>query len=178
LKSELAVTLMMLLMTCAIACHKQSVNPGIPVPAAYLKQADIAFEKADFGRAVAAYENYVRGTPQSKDYDRALFRLAIAYAVPGHPSQNAARSTELLNRLIDLFPQSPLRPQAEYILHLQSESRNVKGLQESNQDLQADLEKTKASVKERDERIRLLREELNRLKKIDLERRPRRPPNK
>ena len=179
LKIELVVvTLMLLLMTCVAACHKQPASPGSPVPTAYLKQADVAFERADFGQAVVAYENYLRGTPDPRDHDKVLFRLALAYAMPGHPSYNPARSTELLNQLIGLFPQSLLKPQAEYILRLQSDSENLKSIQGSNQTLQADLEKTKAALKERDERIKLLREELDRLKKIDLERRPTRPPNK
>ena len=178
LKIEPVVTLMLLLMTCVTACHKQPASPGAPVPAASLKQGDVAFERADFGQAVLAYENYLRGTPDPRDHDKVLFRLAIAYAMPGHPPHNPARSTELLNQLVGLFPQSLLKPQAEYILRLQSDSEDLKTIQESNQTLQADLEKTKAALKERDERIKLLREELDRLKKIDLERRPTRPPNK
>jgi outer membrane protein assembly factor BamD (BamD/ComL family) len=161
LKRELAATLMIGLLGCTVACHKHPAPPGVPVPAEPLKQGEISFEKANFGQAVAAYEDYLRGNPDPKVHDRVLFRLALAYAIPGHASYNPARSTELFGRLVALFPQSPLKPQAEYILRLQAESENLK-----------------AGVKERDERIRLLREELDKLKKIDLERRPSRPSSK
>jgi hypothetical protein len=143
-----------------------------------LKQGEISFEKADFGQAVPAYENYLRATPNPKQHDRVLFRLALGYAIPGHPSHNPSRSTELLNRLVALFPQSPLKPQAEYILRLQAESENLKAVNESTQAMQTELEKTRAGLRERDERIKILREELDKLKKIDLERRISRPPKK
>jgi hypothetical protein len=178
LKCGLAPTLLFGLLVSAAGCQRQPASPALPVPAASLKQGEISFEKADFSQAVQAYENYLRGTPNPKDHGRVLFRLAMAYAIPGHPSHNPARSTELLNRLVALFPQSPLKPQAEYILRLQAESENLKMVNESTQAVQAELEKTRAGVRERDERIKLLREELDKLKKIDLERRPSRPPNK
>jgi outer membrane protein assembly factor BamD (BamD/ComL family) len=178
LKRELSASLMLGLLACAVACHKQPASPGVPVAAAFLKQGEIAFEKADFGQAVLAYENYLRGNPDPSDHDRVLFRLALAYAIPDHPSHNPARSTELLNRLVALFPRSPLKPQAEYILRLQAESESLKASNESTQAIQAELEKTRAGLRERDERIKLLREELDKLKKIDLERRPSRPSNK
>jgi outer membrane protein assembly factor BamD (BamD/ComL family) len=163
------------LVVFSIGCQRQPVSPAVPVPAAYLKQGEISFEKADYGQAVLAYENYLSGTPDPKEHDRVLYRLALAYAIPGHASHNPERSTELLNRLVSLFPESPLKPQAQYMLRLQAESENLKAINES---IQAELEKTRAGVKERDERIRLLRDELDKLKKIDLERRPSRPPNK
>jgi hypothetical protein len=175
LKSGLAAALMFGLLAFAAGCQRQPASPAVPVPAAYLKQGEISFEKADFGQAVIAYENYLRQTPNPKEHDRVLFRLALAYAIPGHPSHNLGRSTELLNQLVALFPESPLKPQAEYILRLQAESENLKTINES---AQTELEKTRAGVRERDERIKLLREELDKLKKIDLERRPSRPPNK
>jgi outer membrane protein assembly factor BamD (BamD/ComL family) len=175
LKSGLAAVLMFGLLAFATGCHRQPASPGVPVPAAYLKQGEISFEKADFGQAVIAYENYLSQTPNPKEHDRLLFRLALAYAIPGHPSHNPGRSTELLNRLVALYPQSPLKPQAEYILLLQAESENLKTINES---ARAELEKAKTGVRERDERIKLLREELDKLKKIDLERRPSRPLNK
>jgi outer membrane protein assembly factor BamD (BamD/ComL family) len=175
LKSGLAAALMFGLLAFAAGCQRQPASPAVPVPAAYLKQGEISFEKGELGQAVIAYENYLRQTPNPKDHDRVLFRLALAYAIPGHPSHNPERSTELFNRLVALFPQSRLKPQAEYILRLQAESENLKTINES---AQAELEKTRAGVRERDERIKLLREELDKLKKIDLERRPSRPPNK
>ena len=178
MKSGLAAALMFGLLAFAAGCQRQPASPAVPVPAAYLKQGEISFEKADFGQAVIAYENYLRQTPKPKEHDRVLFRLALAYAIPGHPTHNPGRSTELLNRVVALFPQSPLKPQAEYILRLQAESENLKTVNESTQAMQTELEKTRAGVRERDERIKLLREELDKLKKIDLERRPSRPPNK
>lgn len=176
MKSGVAATLMFAVLASAVGCHKPPASPAVPGPAAYLKQGEISFEKADFAQAVPAYENYLSATPNPKEHDRVLFRLALAYAIPGHTSHNPGRSTELFNRLVALFPQSPLKPQAEYILQLQADSENLKAINESAQAMQAELEKTRAGVRERDERIKVLREELDKLKKIDLERRISRPP--
>ena len=66
---------------------------------------------------------------------------------------------QVLRQLVSLHPQSPFKAQAELLLRLQDEGNR----------LQADLGK-------RDERIKELTRELEKLKQIDMERRPSRIP--
>ena len=63
--------------------------------------------------------------------------------------------------LMARFPESPYRPQAEFILSMQ-----------------AQIDRLKSDVKERDSKIHELTEELQKLKAIDMQRRPSRPPEK
>ena len=53
------------------------------------------------------------------------------------------------------FPESPYRKQAEYILALKTQ-----------------IERLRSDIRKRDEAVKELSEELNRLKQIDMQRRP------
>jgi hypothetical protein len=88
--------------------------------------------------------------------DQALFRLALTYVLRPAPATDWTRATSNFKQLIDEYPQSPLKGPASLILSLRS-----------------DLDKVNADARQRDEKIKQLTTELDRLKKIDAERRKR-----
>jgi hypothetical protein len=88
--------------------------------------------------------------------DQALFRLALTFLLRSAPAPDWTHATNTFKQLIDEYPQSPLKPPASLILMLRS-----------------DLDKVNMDAKQRDEKIKQLTTELDRLKKIDADRRKR-----
>jgi len=129
--------------------------PSPPNPAAVaLVDADRALNSGSYDEASRAYENYLRLNPAGGLRDQALFRLGLAYAL--RPSADWARASAAFRQLVDGFPDSPYRPPAGLILSLHSE-----------------LDQVNATVQQREQRVRQLTAELDRLKKIDADRRKR-----
>jgi outer membrane protein assembly factor BamD (BamD/ComL family) len=142
-----------------VACgNKRAANPP-PPPPNYFQIAENAFQAGDFAAAVRAYNSFLQLHPSSPSGDRALFRLALAQATPGSSAYDPPGSAQALRRLLAGYPQSPLRPQAELLLRLQEE-----------------VSKLRADLGKRDERVKELARELERLKKIDMDRPPVRIP--
>ena len=146
------------------ACHKRAPiavappasppAPALPSPAVTgLEQADRAFIGGNYDEAGREYENYLRLSPSGGQRDQALFRLGLTYTLRANPGPDWNRATSVFKQLVDEYPDSPLKPSANLILSLHSE-----------------LDQINAESKQRDQRIRQLSVELERLKKIDSER--------
>ena len=148
-------------------CHKNPsatvpAPPPAPTPAPAPDNFELGqkfFRNGDYARAAKAYEAYLRDNSSPADQDQAFFRLALSHAFPESPVRDIPKALELLHDLIRRFPQSPYKPQAEFLLSLQEE-----------------VEKLRTDVSKRDERVRDLTQELEKLKQIDMQRRPSRPP--
>ncbi|MDR0842718.1 MAG: tetratricopeptide repeat protein, partial [Acidobacteriota bacterium] len=110
-----------------------------------------------YKQASESYEKFLRTFPQASNRDRALFRLGLSLALAGE-DQDMRQTEAAFQKLVAEFPRSPYRRQAEWILGLQTR-----------------IEKMQSDIKDRDERIRQLGDELRKLKSIDLGRRPSRP---
>jgi TolA-binding protein len=122
-----------------------------------LDQANRAFLSGSYDEAVRNYEDYLRTTPPgSGQRDEALFHLGLIFASRPAPGTDWPRAISNFKQLTDEYPNSPLRPEASLILSLRTE-----------------LDQAAGDVKKRDERIRQLTTELDRLKKIDADRRKR-----
>jgi outer membrane protein assembly factor BamD (BamD/ComL family) len=115
------------------------------------------FENGEYQEAARDYEQYLK-MPDSKNHAKALFHLGMSRALSGKPKDLRLAETAFRS-LITGFPDSPYHDQAELIISLQSQ-----------------IEHLKADVRGRDEKIRQLAEELQKLKAIDMQRRPSRPP--
>ena len=102
--------------------------------------------------------SFIKNNPESEIRDRAFYLLGLSWGLAGNSAQNQRESENAFRQLIAEFPESPYRDQAKYIL-----------------DLNARINRLRAAVAERDESIEKLSEELNRLKEIDLQRKPTRP---
>ena len=153
------VELCLLLMIAA--CAKRiavAPPPRVPAPTAppsmaALGEADRAFAAKEYDDASRSYEDYLRLAPADDHQDQALFRLGMAYTLK-KPGADWQRAQAAWKRLIMEYPDSPLKPQVELILALYSE-----------------VSQANADMKLRDDRIKQLSTELDRLKKIDSERR-------
>jgi len=123
-----------------------------------LARGDIYFSREQYPEAVQNYEAFLKGNPKNETMDGILFNLGLARALSPGREKDLPGAKTALNRILTEYPDSRYKSQAELILGLlaQVESLNV-------------------DVRERDSKIQRLQDELNRLKEIDLKRRPTRP---
>ena len=129
------------------------VTPPNPATLA-LGEADHAFSAGSYDEAARAYESYLKLDPAGTRRDEALFRLGLAYSL--RPAMDWQRASTAFRQIVEVFPNSPFKPPASLILSLHSE-----------------LDQVNANAQQRDQRIRQLTTELDRLKKIDADRRKR-----
>jgi tetratricopeptide (TPR) repeat protein len=171
--------------------------PPPPRPPSYFEIGETAFEAGDYPQAIEAYTAYLQTTPDGPNTDRALFRLALAHALPENPARDTTRSVELLEELVFRYPNSLFRSPAEVLLRQQRELASERSqverlradlnrqesqiqtlsleLDRTRQADQTELERLRADLTRREERVRQLTEELEKLKQIDLQRRPAAP---
>ncbi|MBI3950961.1 MAG: tetratricopeptide repeat protein [Acidobacteria bacterium] len=148
MKTKISIVLM-LLGLCLVggACRKKPA-PTTPAPPQFFPEAEQYFEAGDYARAAEAYEAYLRLNPSPANHDKALFRLALAYAFPDSPVHHWERAVELFKRVVSLFPQSPYKQQAELILYLQAE-----------------VDRLRLEINDRESQMKLQQSELDQLKK-------------
>jgi len=123
-----------------------------PPPPSLLEQAELAFALGNYPEAIQTYE----ALPSGEQSDQALFHLGIAYVLNDKPTANWVRAKENLQRLVDEYPDSSLTPTAVLILSLRSRAVQLA-----------------RDTKTRNEAIQQLGTELERLKRIDADRRKR-----
>jgi hypothetical protein len=187
------------------ACHKAPskvavptpppmILPAPPSPMNKLELGEQQFIAGNYEEATRLLEAFLAENANAAGRDKASFRLGVAYALTAKTPPERARAEAQLKLLVSQYPQSDFRPQAELILSLESDIEQLRRdiFDRDNKILdiaeQLHLENTKASerekalrdreekIKERDEKIRKLTQELDQLKKIDLQRRPSLPP--
>jgi outer membrane protein assembly factor BamD (BamD/ComL family) len=117
-------------------------------------QANQAFVSGNYDEAARAYENYLKATPSGGEREEALFYLGLLYAT--RPTPDWQRAAATFKQLTDEYPNSPFKAPTALVLALHTE-----------------LDQAAMDVKERDLKIKQLTTELERLKKIDSERRKR-----
>jgi tetratricopeptide (TPR) repeat protein len=120
---------------------------------------EMNFQVGNYLKAIKSFEAFLNSFPKAKNRDLALFHLGLSRALATDSSRDLRQSENALKRLISEFPNSRYKGQAEFILGLQSQ-----------------IERLKGEIKDRDDRIKRLSEELQMLKDIDMQRRPSRPP--
>jgi tetratricopeptide (TPR) repeat protein len=124
-----------------------------------LELGEADFQDGNYQKAALSFEAYLSINPKSENRDKALFYLGLSRALASDSGRNARQTEAVFKQLISQFPDSPYKVQAEYILGLQ-----------------AQIERLRSDVRERDEKVKKLSEELQKLKEIDMQRRPSRPP--
>jgi Tetratricopeptide repeat len=130
-----------------------SLPPMPPYPPTLLEQAELAFVSGNYPEAIQTYE----ALPSGELSDQALFHLGIAYVLNDKPGgANWVRAKESLQRLVDEYPDSSLTPTAALILSLRSRTVQLA-----------------RDTKARNEALEQLSTELERLKRIDADRRKR-----
>jgi tetratricopeptide (TPR) repeat protein len=129
--------------------------PSLPSTGGYFDLGEKYFQVGDYPRAAKAYETYLRSSVSLANQDQALFRLALTRFFPGSPVRDIPQALNLFRLLVKSFPQSAFRPQAQMIITMQAE-----------------IDRMRVDVGKRDERIQELTRELEKLKQIDMQRRP------
>jgi len=117
-----------------------------------------SFYAGDYGSAVQFFEDYVKVCPNSARCDFALLHLFLSRRLLDNSGRSARRAEEVLKRLVSEHPNSPYRDFAELVLALQAQAE---GLRSDN--------------KEKEAKIKQLTDELQKLKEIDMRRRPSKP---
>jgi tetratricopeptide (TPR) repeat protein len=144
--------------------------------------ADREFEAGNYAAAAAAYEEALRSQPAARRDPDLRLRLGLAYAMPS-TARDPARAVEVLRDVPALFPRTPAAAQAVLLVPLLEQERR---LSDDLASARLQLAALEGALKERDEqaqRLRLtladtqaqlkrVREELEQLKRIDLQRGP------
>jgi TolA-binding protein len=120
------------------------------------EQAEVAFAMSDYVMAIQDYENYLQSVPNGDHVEMALFHAGMAYALQTRPPANWKLATASLTQLVNEHPDSPLKPTATLILSLRSHADELA-----------------RDAKTRNENLQQLNTELERLKRIDADRRKR-----
>jgi hypothetical protein len=118
-----------------------------------LNAADRAFAAGNYDEAARGYDDYLQANPAGALRDQALFFMGLSL-VSRPATADWTGATAKFKELVDQQPGSAFRQPASLILSLRS-----------------DLDQLTAESKQRDLRIKQLSTELDRLKKIDAERR-------
>ena len=139
------------------ALVEPAIAPKVAAAPNSFDLGEASFQARDYVKAVKYYDDYLSTHPKAANSDGALYRLGLSLIMES-PVRNMRRAWEVLKRLVVEFPHSPYKGPAEFILGLQSQ-----------------VESLKEDIKEKEARIKLLSEELQKLKEIDLQRRPSRP---
>jgi hypothetical protein len=134
--------------------------PKVPVVLTTLDLGIHSFKAGEYEKAIQLFEDYLGAGSNSENRDLALFHIFLSYTLMGNSSRNSRRAEDALKRLGGEFPKSPYRASAELVLGLQ-----------------AQIESLKLNIKENEIKIKQLSEELQKLKEIDMQRRPSRPPD-
>jgi len=125
-----------------------------PIPGAQEReQADHAFTAGSYDEAIQGYEKFLMAFPKGDGRGEALFRLALSYALRSNRDSDWQRARTTLKQLVDEYPNSSLKPPALVILTLRSQADELSG-----------------NIKAREQAIKQLSTELERLKQIDADR--------
>jgi tetratricopeptide (TPR) repeat protein len=144
----------------AVGCHNKRIpvtTNTLPPPTlvvSSMDRANEAFVSGNYDEAARAYENYLKVTPSGGQREEALFYLGVLYAI--RPAPDWQRAVVTFKQLTEEYPNSPFKVPTTLVLSLHTE-----------------LDQATMDAKDRDQKIKQLATELERLKKIDSERRKR-----
>lgn len=128
--------------------------PPPPAPAAPLAAPDRAFKAGSYDEAARGYDDYLRANTTGSQRDHALFYGGLSYVLRPAPAADWTHAAAEFKEIVDAHPDSPYKQPASLILSLHS-----------------DLDQASDGNKQRDLKIKQLTTELDRLKKIDADRR-------
>jgi tetratricopeptide (TPR) repeat protein len=160
LRFKTALLLAGVLSLVAAACKKQPVTvrstpPPVLKTPTDRELGDRSFLKRDFRLAVEAYRRHLDADPEASDRDITLLRLAISLAMLSTLEKRLTLPDSVLTEIKD-SPESPHAAEAELLLLLDSEIRELRG---TLADQEREVERLSASLEtfwERENRRREL----------------------
>jgi tetratricopeptide (TPR) repeat protein len=117
------------------------------------ERGDRAFTAGSYDEAIQAYQKLLHISPGGGGHDETLFRLGLCYALRNGGEPDWQRAKTFLKQLVSDYPRSLLKPPAVLIVTLRSQAEELSG-----------------DVKAREQAMRQLSVELERLKQIDADR--------
>jgi tetratricopeptide (TPR) repeat protein len=186
---RLTPAVILFLAVFVLSCHKTATKAKIPAakpqPAATtptdFEQGEARYAAGNYAEAAFSYETYLKFSP-AKDRALALYHLGLAYALQGATPENLEKSQGILQQLVDQYPDSPHLSEAKLLLSLHGEIKRLGDATiqmqaeiNGNKAKQAEMDKLKNEIKEQQAKIKSLSEDLQRLRDIDMDRRPSRP---
>jgi hypothetical protein len=139
-------------------------GPPPPQGDQQLLEARQFMARGDYRSALAINQRVLRQYSENLA-DQALFQLGLIYAHPANPDCDVQNAAEAFQVIIDRYPASQLRPEAELWLvvlgNLRAQEDQIRDLRQRN----APLEKI---VKIQKQKINQLREQLEKFKRIDI----------
>ena len=159
----------------------------------HLAKANYYMGKGDFQASLRESRQTLEYYPQLLG-DRALFQIGLIYSHPENEEHDATKAREAFGALINRYPQSPFRPQAElWILtlrnlqdtekilvakkrelvrlksQLRDRQRQLKGMQDQNQKvIDAKDEYYQRAIEAKTRQIKELEENIDKLKEVDI----------
>jgi chromosome condensin MukBEF ATPase and DNA-binding subunit MukB len=144
--------------------------------------ADREFEAGNYAAAAAAYEEALRSEPAARRDPALRLRLGLAYAMPGS-AHDPARAVEVLRAMPGLFPRSWAAAQAVLVVPLLEEERRLAdelaaarlqlvALEGALQEKDEQAQRLRTTLADTQAQLHRVREELEQLKRIDLQRNP------
>jgi DNA repair exonuclease SbcCD ATPase subunit len=152
-----------------------------------LERGDRFFDARAYRDAVASYEKAIHAGEAEPHLERVLFHLALAYALPGSPLHDERRARELLEELVGRIDSGPYRSQAARILELEELEAELRdeaarhrreiteleaallGLSWRGEDDKSTIDELRLALERLDTEIAKCREQLEKLKAIDVE---------
>lgn len=159
--------------------------------------ADRAFASGDYAAAAAAYEEALRTDPRAKRDAALCLRLGIVYARPGTPAHDPGRAASVLKDVATRFPRSIEAVQASLLVpglehetvlmtelaagrtRISALQAELTAAQDQGRGCEAaakaagdQIQRLRTSLADKEAQLRRVRDELDQLKRIDLQRAP------
>ncbi len=183
----LVVVVVLVFLALSPACKKgKKVKPPtnvIPQHEALIRDFVQLAAQGRYSEAQGACTDFLHNYPQSPVLDHALFQCAIIYASDQNPQRDLARSLGLFQQITQQMPLSDYTPGARVVIRL---VQGLSALQDTYAHQAADLKamhdsdtQQKQTIKDlqglQAQHLRLIRElqiEIEKMKKIDLNKHP------
>jgi tetratricopeptide (TPR) repeat protein len=113
---------------------KEPLPKPIDTPSSF-DLGEKSFQLGNYAKAAKYYEAFLNAFPKAKSRDAALYHLAFCRALASDSSRDLNQTEAALKKLISEYPKSQLKDQAEFILELLSQTEKAKRLSEELQKL-------------------------------------------
>ena len=121
----------------------------------HLAKANYYFGLGNFDLSLQESRQTLNSYPQLLG-DKALFQIGLIYCHPENPDHDLTKAREAFGALINRYPESPLRPQAElWILTL----RNLQDTEKILVTKKRELMRLKSQVRERQDQFKKLEDQ-------------------